>query len=171
MTPKQQRFVEEYLVDLNATQAAVRAGYSEKTAEQQGCRLLRNTQVAAAVQQAQQARSERTETTADDVLRELGALAFSDMAHYIRFDEGGDILLDFSQMPEGEGDGLRPFDGAGQPNPSPLVAGGTVVDDVPRDLVDPYDLPRLDPDQRACPSSHHPRPIPTTPARQRPCRR
>jgi phage terminase small subunit len=53
LTPKQARFVEEYLVDLNAKQAAIRAGYSPKTAEVQGCRLLRNVQVAAAIQRAQ----------------------------------------------------------------------------------------------------------------------
>ncbi len=46
MTPKQQRFVHEFLIDLNATQAAARAGYSEKTAPQQGGRLLKNVQPA-----------------------------------------------------------------------------------------------------------------------------
>ena len=45
LTPKQQRFVEEYLIDLNATQAAIRAGYSEKTADSIGLQLLRKTQV------------------------------------------------------------------------------------------------------------------------------
>jgi hypothetical protein len=58
LTPKQARFVEEYLVDLNAKQAAIRAGYSPKTAEVQGCRLLRNVQVAAAIQRAQAERCE-----------------------------------------------------------------------------------------------------------------
>ena len=49
LTPKQQQFVEEYLVDLNATQAAIRAGYSAKTAEFQASRLLRNAKVQAAI--------------------------------------------------------------------------------------------------------------------------
>lgn len=49
LTPKQSLFVKEYLVDLNATQAAIRAGYSEKTAYSQGERLLRNVEVAAAI--------------------------------------------------------------------------------------------------------------------------
>jgi phage terminase small subunit len=71
ITPKQKRFVEEYLVDLNATQAAVRAGYSARTAEQQGARLLGNVKVAAAIQVAQSARSERLRLTQDDVLRGL----------------------------------------------------------------------------------------------------
>ena len=71
MTPRQQRFVDEFLVDLNATQAAIRAGYSARTAEQQGPRLLGNVEIAAAVQAAQQARSERLQITQDDVLRGL----------------------------------------------------------------------------------------------------
>src|SRR4051794_14225646 len=70
-TPRQQRFVEEYLVDLNATQAAVRAGYSARTANEQGARLLANASVGAAMQLAQRARSERIRITQDDVLRGL----------------------------------------------------------------------------------------------------
>ena len=71
MTPRQQRFVDEYLVDLNATQAAVRAGYSARTANEQGTRLLANASIAGAVQMAQQARSDRMQITQDDVLRGL----------------------------------------------------------------------------------------------------
>ena len=71
MTPRQQRFVDEYLVDLNASQAAIRAGYSVRTAEQQGPRLLGNVEIATAVRSAQQARSERLQITQDDVLRGL----------------------------------------------------------------------------------------------------
>ena len=71
MTPRQQRFVDEYLVDLNATQAAIRAGYSARTAEQQGPRLLGNVEIVEAVQVAQQARSHRMQITQDDVLRGL----------------------------------------------------------------------------------------------------
>ena len=71
MTPRQRRFVEEFLIDLNATQAAIRAGYSVRTAEQQGPRLLGNVEIAEAVQAAQQARSDRVRITQDDVLRGL----------------------------------------------------------------------------------------------------
>ena len=71
ITPKQRRFVEEYLIDLNATQAAIRAGYSENTAEVQGCRLLSNAKVREAVDVALKSRSERTELTQDWVLSEL----------------------------------------------------------------------------------------------------
>lgn len=71
LTPRQQRFVDEYLIDLNATQAAIRAGYSAKTAEQQGPRLLGNVGVAAAISAAQKARSARTEVDADYVLKRM----------------------------------------------------------------------------------------------------
>jgi phage terminase small subunit len=71
LTPKQHRFVEEYLVDLNATQAAVRAGYSERTAYSQGQRMLKDVEVAAAVQAAMDSRAQRTEITADYVLSNI----------------------------------------------------------------------------------------------------
>lgn len=79
LTAKQQRFVEEYLVDLNATQAAIRAGYSEATAKEQGSRLLTNVNIAEAIAEAQKARSERTGITADRVLQELARIGFSDL--------------------------------------------------------------------------------------------
>ncbi len=71
MTPKQQRFVEEYLVNPNATQAAKRAGYSTHTADVQGSRLLSNVKVAAAIQAGQTALSERLEVTAERVVAGL----------------------------------------------------------------------------------------------------
>lgn len=71
LTDKQQRFVAEYLIDLNATQAAIRAGYSEKTAPAQASRLLINVNVAAAIQAAIKQRSERTQVDADYVLRTI----------------------------------------------------------------------------------------------------
>ena len=71
LTPKQQRFVDEYLIDLNATQAAIRAGYSPKTANEQGARLLVNVSISAAIKEAQQERQKRTLVTQDDVIRGL----------------------------------------------------------------------------------------------------
>ena len=70
LTPKKSRFVEEFLIDLNATQAAVRAGYSKKTAKQQASRLLTNVDVAAAVAEAKRERSEAIEINAEWVLRQ-----------------------------------------------------------------------------------------------------
>ena len=68
LTAKQESFVAEYLIDLNATQAAIRAGYSEKTASETGYENLRKPQIAEAVQKALAERSERTEVTQDYVL-------------------------------------------------------------------------------------------------------
>lgn len=68
LTPKQQRFVEEYLIDLNATQAAIRAGYSEKTAYAVGHENLKKPEIAKALSAARGERSQRTEITADYVL-------------------------------------------------------------------------------------------------------
>ncbi len=71
MTPKQKRFVEEYLIDLNATQAAIRAGYSKKTAESIGHENLRKPKIAAAVAERQAARAERVQMDQDWILRWL----------------------------------------------------------------------------------------------------
>lgn len=71
LTAKQQAFVREYLVDLNATQAAIRAGYSAKTAGQIGGENLEKPEIAAAIQAAMDARAERTEITADYVLQSI----------------------------------------------------------------------------------------------------
>lgn len=87
LTAKQQRFVAEYLVDLNATQAAIRAGYSARTAAEQASRLLTNVKVSESVQAAMKARSERTKIDADWVLQRLAAQAEADMAEL--FDEHG----------------------------------------------------------------------------------
>jgi phage terminase small subunit len=92
LTNRQARFVAEYLVDLNATQAAVRAGYSPRGGDVQGVRLLGNVRVAAAIAAAQAARSVRTEVTQDRVLLELARLGFSDISHY-EVDDAGNVTL------------------------------------------------------------------------------
>jgi len=75
LTPKQQRFVDEYQIDLNATAAASRAGYSKNTAAEQGHQLLQKTSIIEAVQVAQLAVSKRVEVTVDDVVAGLLAEA------------------------------------------------------------------------------------------------
>jgi len=85
MTPKQARFVEEYLVDLNATQAAIRAGYSAKTAGSQGQRLLMNVEIQATISAAQSAMSTRTGITQDRVMAELARIGFSDIRKAVRW--------------------------------------------------------------------------------------
>lgn len=71
LTPKQERFVQEYLVDLNATQAAIRAGYSAKTASRIGQQLLAKTCISEAIQKAMKKREKRTEVTQDYVIAKL----------------------------------------------------------------------------------------------------
>jgi len=87
VTPKQQRFVEEYLVDLNATAAYRRAGYVAKgnAAEVNAARLLRNAQVQAAVAEAREKQSARVNLKADDVVRELMKIGFSDIRKAIKW--------------------------------------------------------------------------------------
>lgn len=71
LTPKQQRFVDEYLIDLNATQACIRAGYSKKTAEQMGYQLLQKTSVQTAIEQAMNERQARTHIDQDYVIQTI----------------------------------------------------------------------------------------------------
>ncbi|MFU2050576.1 terminase small subunit [Bordetella hinzii] len=85
LTDKQRRFVDEYLVDLNATQAAIRAGYSEKTAYSIGNENLSKPEIAEAIQAAQAERAKRTEITQDMVLRELAKIGFSDIRKIVRW--------------------------------------------------------------------------------------
>ena len=76
LTAKQQMFVEEYLIDLNATQAAIRAGYSEHTAASVGCENLRKPYIQDAIQIAMKDRAERTQLTADSILKEIATIAY-----------------------------------------------------------------------------------------------
>jgi phage terminase small subunit len=89
LTPKQQRFVREFLLDLNATQAAIRAGYSARTADKQGPRLLSNPCVAAAIDAAKAERLNRTKVDSDLVLRRLFEQAEADLADI--FDANNDL--------------------------------------------------------------------------------
>ena len=87
LNDKQRLFVAEFLKDLNATQAALRAGYSEKTAYSQGQRLLKHAEIAAALSEAAAARAERTQIDADWVLKRLADEADADIADL--YDEAG----------------------------------------------------------------------------------
>lgn len=101
LTEKQKRFVVEYLVDLNATKAAERAGYSEKTAESQGCRMLKNVKVQAELQKAMQKREHRTEVSADMIVRQLLKIASADIKDFLSFGQ--------KEIPTGD------YDGEGNP--------------------------------------------------------
>jgi phage terminase small subunit len=90
LTPKQELFVAEYLKDLNATQAAIRAGYSPDTAHQIGYELLRKPEIAVAIAAGRAVQLERVQIDADFVLRELFKLANCDISQ--AFDEFGNLL-------------------------------------------------------------------------------
>ena len=75
LTDRQARFCEEYLIDLNATQAAIRAGYSEKTAREQAAQNLSKLNIQEKIAELKAERSKRTEITQDSVIQELAAVA------------------------------------------------------------------------------------------------
>ncbi len=89
LTPKQKRFCEEYIVDLNATQAAIRAGYSSKAAEQQASRLLSNVKVQDYIKHIKKQRAEELKITQLDILKELYNWAFSDITQTIGLSSEG----------------------------------------------------------------------------------
>ena len=94
LTPKQERFAQEYVVDLNATQAAIRAGYSEGTAKQQGSRLLTNADILARVRELKGERSEETKVTAAYVLDTLYSCAERCMQREPVFNMRGEHVTD-----------------------------------------------------------------------------
>ena len=89
LTHKQQRFIEEYCVDFNATQAAIRAGYSEKTAYSIGQRLLKNVEIKAAIE----ARIKKKTMSADEALTRLADIARGTPAHFVDIDEDGNVTV------------------------------------------------------------------------------
>jgi len=98
LTPKQQSFVEEYLVDLNATQAAIRAGYSGKTARQTGAENLSKPAIKAAIAHHRTERCERTKVDADWVLHELATLAKANILDYLKMQSDGTVKVDLSKV-------------------------------------------------------------------------
>ena len=98
LTKRQEQFCKEFLIDLNATQAAIRAGYAKLNAHTEGSRQLANVKVQQKIQELMDARSKRVEITADDVLRELLLIAKSDIGDML--DDDGQLLTP-NKMPEG----------------------------------------------------------------------
>lgn len=90
LTPKQKRFVDEYLIDLNATQAAIRAGYSKKTAQEQSARLLSKVIVSEAVAKKRKQLEHETGITRERIVREMARLAFFNVKNM--FDDCGNPL-------------------------------------------------------------------------------
>ena len=97
-TEKQRRFVSEYVIDLNATQAAVRAGYSERTAPQIGSENLRKPHIAAAIEEELAARAARTQVTSDEVVRELRRIGMARLDHAVSWDNERLVLVPSEQL-------------------------------------------------------------------------
>lgn len=127
LTAKQKRFCDEYLIDLNATQAAIRAGYSAATAREQAARLLTKVIVKEYIQQLQTERSKRTDITKDRVLQELAAIAFANIDDFVRVTE-----QEFKSIT---------FDEEGIPTETSRLV--KIVDVFETDKVDPAKIPAL----------------------------
>lgn len=103
LSAKQRAFVREYLIDLNATQAAIRAGYSEKTAGQIGEQNLKKLEIQKAISAAMDLRAKRTDITADRIMMELAKIGFSDIRKAVKWQtsliteednpDGGDVAV------------------------------------------------------------------------------
>ena len=87
LNDKQRRFVEEYLIDLNATQAAIRAGYSEKTAGSQAFDLLKKPEIQKEIQALESRIENKVIITKDKILRELSLIGFANLADYVTIDD------------------------------------------------------------------------------------
>lgn len=100
LTPKHQRFVQEYLIDRNATQAAIRAGYNATNANVTGPRLLANVGIQEAIRDGLAEAAERNKVTVDKVLRELALVAFSDIGQVMDFSGVEPRLKPANEIPE-----------------------------------------------------------------------
>ena len=102
LTDKQKKFIDEYLVDLNATQAAIRAGYKEKAAYRTGAENLRKPQIQEEIQKRMEERQKRTEITQDMVLQELAAIAFARVTDYVSVKGGMAKVKDTDQLSDSQ---------------------------------------------------------------------
>jgi phage terminase small subunit len=100
LTPRQARFVDEYLVDLNATQAAIRAGYSASTAREQGYRLFTNVHIQEEIEKRMGERSEKVGITAQQVIREIARVAFANLSDVAKFGPDGVLIADSDSLSE-----------------------------------------------------------------------
>lgn len=98
LTNRQALFVQEYLKDFNATQAAIRAGYAKKSANREGPKLLSNPVIAAGVAKAQEQVKKKFEITIDEIAAEMKNLGFANMQDYMSIGPDGDPVLDWSKL-------------------------------------------------------------------------
>lgn len=127
--PRQEIFCREYVVSLNGTDAAIRAGYSGRTAQVQSSRLLRNAMVQKRLAELKEQSIGRVksdtqyEISADRVLREVAFLAFSNMQDYITVKENGDAFIDLSRMSRDQAAALAAFEVIELPSQNIIEAG------------------------------------------------
>ncbi len=102
LSPKQRLFVHEYLVSLNAAEAARRAGYSVRRAKETGCRLMKLPAIKRAIEEARKKRETNLIMTREEILRELSIIGRADLKDFFVIQEGGEISAKpFDEMPEG----------------------------------------------------------------------
>lgn len=117
LTQKRRAFIDEYLLDFNATQAAKRAGYSERSAHAIGSRLLHVPAVKAALDKAIAARAERTHVTAARVIEQYRRIGFSDIRHFVMWDKNGVTLRPHTSLRDEDASAIaevRPIGDTGQ---------------------------------------------------------
>lgn len=95
---RQRRFVDEYLIDCNATRAAIAAGYTKHTAAQAGWEVLRNPKVAAEISRRQKLLADRHEVSADNVISELAKIGFANLADFYIVDTQGRLVIDTASL-------------------------------------------------------------------------
>lgn len=96
LSPKQEKFCQEYVVDLNGTQALIRAGYSEKTAKEQASALLTKLNIKARIKHLQDRLAEKTGVTAERIIAELAKCGFSNVQDFLN---DGNGIKDISKVP------------------------------------------------------------------------
>jgi hypothetical protein len=111
LTPKQKRFVAEYQKDQNATQAAIRAGYSKNTARVTGPENLSKPDIAAAINGKAEKHLEKVDVSAERILEELATIAFSNIRDYVEFDDDGRARVTWDRMPPGSDHAIQSIGG------------------------------------------------------------
>jgi phage terminase small subunit len=107
LTPREVRFVQEYMIDLCGTAAAIRAGYSRRSANSSSSRLMAQLHVKKAIREAMDARARMVGITAEKVLAEISTVAFSDLKDHVKIRDGEVRVYDFEGMPDGSSRALE----------------------------------------------------------------